>query len=125
MKVAEILYNCELVYVDEHDNVLEESAIRAFKRSGMMLEPKYRCMAGPKAGKIVSHPGDCAHRKDPAKIRSGRKVMRQKGGIIHHKAAISKRKGISKTLVNINRRLSGKTAVQTTGKTAFAGGGVK
>lgn len=107
MKVAEILYTS-----NDENSVLEESAARAFTRKGTKIKAAYRCVSGLKAGKIVAKPGACAHRKDPRKVRAGRKVMRQKGAVIHRKGQMSKRKAISKRLVSINRRLSKKTVFE-------------
>ena len=113
MKVEDILFEheCELeeVWVDENDEILSEAAVRQWKKSGAKMLKKYRCLAGPKKGRMVSKPGDCAVRKDPAKVRHGRKVMRSKKGVISRKTKISKRKSISKILTKLNARLMGKT----------------
>ena len=111
MKVSDILQQtdqCELVYVDENDNILSEGAVRQFKKVGNTLKQKYRCLSGKKKGKLVSHPGDCGTRKDPKKIRQGRKVMRSKKGVINRKGKVSKRKAMSRLVTRINKRLSGK-----------------
>ena len=113
MKVDGVLneYVCEFeeVYVNESDEVLTEAAIRQWKKSGQKMVKKYRCMAGPKKNRLVSKPGDCAMRKDPAKVRHGRKVMRSKKGVIQRKSKIAKRKSISRILAKLNARLMGKT----------------
>lgn len=108
MKLFDILYECEEVWVDENDEVLTEAAKRQFKRVGNTIRKKYRCMGGPKNGKLVSEPGKCATRKDPKKVRHGRKVMRSKKGTIKRKSGITKRKSISRLVSNMNKRLSGK-----------------
>lgn len=112
MKVDDVLneYVCEFeeVYVNENDEVLTEAAIRQWKKSGQKMVKRYRCMAGPKKNRLVLKPGDCATRKDPAKVRHGRKVMRSKKGVIQRKSKISKRKSISKILAKLNARLMGK-----------------
>lgn len=99
----------EAVYVDTDDNILDEGAIRQWKRQGGKLVRKYRCMAGKKKGKLVTNPSGCGQRKDPKKVRTGRKVMRSKKGVIGRKAKISKRQAISKRLAKMNARLMGKT----------------
>jgi hypothetical protein len=113
MKVEELLYDevCEFeeVYVDENDEVLSEAAKRQWKRQGAKLVKKYRCLSGPKKNRLVSKPGDCATRKDPKKVRKGRRIMRMKKGTIRRKSKISKRKSISKILQKLNARLMGKT----------------
>lgn len=97
----------EAVMVDEDNNILTEAAVRQFKRYGNTLKRKYRCLSGPKKGKLVSHPGDCAQRKEPKKVRNGRKVMRSKKGIINRKSKVAKRKAMSRLVSKMNKRLSG------------------
>lgn len=102
--------HCEVVYLDESGNeILDESAIRQFKRVGQKLIKKFRCTSGPKSGKLVSSPQACGQRKDPAKVRRGRKVMRTKGALIKRKTKIAKRKSKSKLVAKLNARLSGNT----------------
>lgn len=113
MKVEEVLFEHECVleevFVDENNEVLSESAVRQWKKQGNKMVKKYRCLAGPKKNRLVSKPGDCATRKDPKKVRMGRKIMRTKKGVITRKSKISKRKSISKILSKLNARLMGKT----------------
>lgn len=113
MKLFEILYDMDLykeVYVDEDDNILNEAAIRQFKLVNKKITRKYRCMAGPKKGRLVAKPSGCATRKDPAKVRHGRKVMRSKKGIIKRKSRITKNKAMNKIVAKMNKRLMGKVA---------------
>ena len=100
----------EEVYVDDDDNILTEAAMRQFKLTNKRITRKYRCMAGPKKGRLVSKPSGCATRKDPAKVRHGRKVMRSKKGVIARKSKISKKKAMNKIVAKMNRRLMGKPA---------------
>ena len=109
MKLDELLYDCVCVIVDEDDNILDEGAVRQWKTTSKGRVMKYRCMSGPKKGRLVSKPGGCATRKDPKKKRVGKKVMRSKKKSIQRKSAITKRKGISKMLKKLNARLMGKT----------------
>ena len=114
MLVTDIFNNynesvCEMVWVDDDDNIIEEGAIRQWKRQGGKLVQKYRCLSGNKKGKLVADPSGCGKRKDPKKVRQGRKTMRSKKGIIGRKAKISKRQTISKRLKKMNARLMGKT----------------
>jgi len=113
MKVEEVLFEHECileeVFVDENNKVLSEAAVRQWKKSGNKMVKKYRCLAGAKKNRLVSKPGDCATRKDPKKVRQGRKIMRTKKGVISRKSKISKRKSISKILSKLNARLMGKT----------------
>jgi len=111
-KVAELLVIsedvCEIVYVGDDNEILSEAAIRQFKRNGNKIVKKYRCLSGPKMGKLVSEPGKCGQRKDPKKVRNGRKIMRAKKSTIKRKSAVSKKKQMSKMVTRMNKRLSGK-----------------
>jgi hypothetical protein len=121
LKLYDILYDpcCEdclyeEVFVDENGEVLSEAAQRAFKLQKVgkgntkKVTRKYRCMAGPKKGRLVATPAACATRRDPAKVRHGRKVMRSKKGIIQRKSRVAKNKSMSKMVAKMNRRLMGK-----------------
>lgn len=115
MKLTDIYIQCEEIYVDENGEVLEEAAIRQFKkkRGTNKMEKKFRCTTGPKAGKIVSDPTSCSKRPDPKKRRQGRKVMRTKKAAIQRKSRVSKKKSISKTLTKLNARLMSKAGRKT------------
>lgn len=110
MKLLEILDDCifEEVYTNAEGEILSEAAIRQYKRVGQEIKKRYRCLSGPKSGKLVAEPSSCATRKDPRKVRQGRKVMRSKKGTIKRKSAISKRKQLSRMVKKMNQRLSGK-----------------
>ena len=108
MKILEVLNECQEVYVDENGEVLSEAAVRQYKRLDQKIVKRYRCLAGPKKGKLVANPAGCATRKEPKKVRSGRKVMRAKKGLIQRKSRISKRKMMSKMVAKMNARLMGK-----------------
>lgn len=100
--------SCEVVYVDPEDNsILTEGAVRAYKRYGQKMVKKYRCIDGPKAGKLVSDPSACAQRKDPKKIKQGRKTMRSKKSTIQRKSQVSKKQALSKRVTQMNKRLTG------------------
>lgn len=99
--------DCEIVYVDEDGEVLTE-AQRAYKRRDRKIIKMYRCTSGPKKGKVVSDPKVCVQRKDPKKKRQGKKVMREKKGIIQRKSKRSKKQAMSKLVKRMNQRLSGK-----------------
>ena len=100
--------SCEIVYTDENGEILSEAAIRQFKKVGTTIKRQYRCTSGPKKGKIVSSPQACGQRKDPKKIRHGKKVARLKKGVRVRKTTISKKKSISKMVTRMNKRLAGK-----------------
>jgi hypothetical protein len=99
----------EEVFVSEDGEILTEAAIRQFKRSGTKMVRKYRCMSGPRAGKLVSEPSKCAQRKDPRKVKRGKRIMRAKKSVIARKTKISKKKAISKLITKMNKRLAHKT----------------
>jgi len=108
MLLDEILYECEVVYVDEDGNeILDEAFIRQLKKVGGKLKKQYRCGSGQKQGRIVATPQACGKRKDPAKRRHGKKVMRSKKKTVARKTKISKKRQISKMVTRINKRLSG------------------
>lgn len=106
--IEEDCVDCEIVYVNEDDKVLNEAARRAYKRVGGEIRKMYRCTTGAKKGKLVSDPKICVQRKDPKKKRQGKKVMREKKGIIQRKSKQRKRQAISKLVRRMNARLSGK-----------------
>ena len=100
--------DCELVWVDEEENVLTEAAKRAYKRQGNTVRRMYRCTSGPKKGKVVSDPKTCMTRKDPRKKRIGKKVARERKGVRIRKTKLAKRQATSKLVKKMNARLSGK-----------------
>ncbi len=108
MKIAEVLNECEVIYTDEDGEILNEAARRAFKRIGKEIKRRYRCTTGPKKGRVVANPIVCATRKDPRKVRHGRKVARSKKGVRLRKTKIMKRTAMSKLARRMNQRLSGK-----------------
>jgi len=108
MLVEEILYECEVVYVDEDGKeILDEGFIRQFKKVGGKVKKQFRCTSGQKKGRIVAEPQSCAKRKDPKKKRLGKKVARMKKGIIKTKSKRTKRQQQSKRITRLNKRLSG------------------
>lgn len=104
---------CEIVYTDEHDNILHEgsilseSAIQAFKRTANVIKRQYRCTSGRKIGKIVANPNDCNKRKNAKSVRAGRAAARKNKSIRVSKTKISKNKSISKMVTTLNKRLKG------------------
>ena len=112
MKLYELFESsveCEVCYFDEDGNeLLDEAAVRQYKKIGQNIVKKFRCLSGPKKGKLVSSPTGCATRKDPKKVRRGRIVMRQKGATIRRKGKIAKKKASAQQVIKINKRLSGK-----------------
>lgn len=85
---------------------LNEGAKPTFKRDGTEIKRCYRCTSGPKKGKLVSDPKQCGARKNPKKVRNGRKVAREKKGVRIRKTGITKRTTLSKLLKRLNARLA-------------------
>lgn len=106
MKLNEItdtpLY--ETVYVDENNVVLDEAAIRVFKRTGKEITRKFRCIAGRKKGKIVAKPTGCAQRKEPRRIRLGRKVARMRKGVRIRKSRLAQKTSVHRLVRRLNKR---------------------
>lgn len=105
MFLDEIFYECEVVYADEDGNILSEAAVRQYKRFGSKIKKQFRCTSGPKKGKIVASSASCSKRKEPRRVRLGRKIARTKKGIRILKSKISKRKSMSKFVSRMNKRL--------------------
>jgi len=116
MKLGEIFLEdyeqCEVVYCDVDGNELNESAIRQMRVIKGAVVKKFRCLSGPKSGRLVSTPSACGIRKDPAKVRRGRQLMRQRGAVVRRKGAITKRKAKNQQIAKVNARLAGKTPAQ-------------
>jgi hypothetical protein len=111
MRLYDILneHDCdcyETVYLADDGEVLSEAAIRQFKRVGQTIVRRYRCLSGPKKGKLVSSASACSQRKDPKKVRQGRKTMRTKAGVIKRKSQVSKKKAMSKLVTKMNKQLT-------------------
>jgi hypothetical protein len=96
----------KLIDIIEPNTILDEAATRAFKRFGREIRRYYRCVSGPKAGKLVSDPSECGKRKDPRRVRNGKKVARSRKGVRVRKSAIAKRTQVSKMVTKMNRRLN-------------------
>jgi len=88
-------------------DVIEESVDRQFKRYGDTFKRQYRCTSGPKAGRMVASPEKCGIRKDPRRVRIGKKSARMKKGQRVRKSKFTKRKTQSKRLSRMNAALRG------------------
>ena len=62
----------ETISEDEYE-MLEEAAKRQFKRYGNKFVRKFRCYGGPKSGRMVTKAADCGVKKDPFKVRQGKR----------------------------------------------------
>jgi hypothetical protein len=99
----------EEISEDQYE-ILDEAAKRQWKRYGNKFVRKFRCYGGPKNGKMVSTAAGCGMRKDPLKVRRGKKAARMKKGSRVRKTMMTKRKSPSKRLVRMNNILRGQKA---------------
>ena len=86
---------------------IAESVDRQFRRYGDTFLRQYRCTSGAKKGRLVSSPEQCGKRKDPRRVRIGKKAARVKKGIRIRKSAFTRRKTQSKRLSRLNTVLRG------------------
>lgn len=84
-----------------------ESVQRQFRRYGDKFLRQYRCTTGPKAGRLTTSPEKCGIRKDPRKVRQGKRSARLKKSIRVRKTLFTKRKTQSKRLSRLNKVLRG------------------
>ena len=96
----------ELTSSDEFDKILE-TVQRQFKRYGDKFLRQYRCTTGQKSGRMVTSPEKCGIRKDPKRVRLGKKAARSKKGQRVRKTLFTKRKTQSKRLSRLNKRMRG------------------
>jgi hypothetical protein len=87
--------------------VFEEGIRRAFKRIANRIKQQFRCTSGRKAGKVVASPNTCATKKDPKRIKAGRKSARLKKSVRIEKTKRAFKKPQTKQLIKMNRRISG------------------
>ena len=87
--------------------LINEKVQRQFRRYGDTFKRQYRCTTGDKAGRMVTSPEKCGIRKDPKKVRQGKKASRVKKGQRIRKSLFTKRKTQSKRLSRLNKRLRG------------------
>lgn len=97
----------EEVLFDEEGEIIEEAAQKAFQRKNKKITRKFRCLTGPKRGKIVATAAACSQRKDPKRVRQGKASARRNKGIRVLKTRIAKRSSQSKLVTKMNRRLAG------------------
>lgn len=96
--------------IDLDDGEIEqmlEAVQRQFRRYGDKFLRQYRCTTGQKAGRLVTSPEKCGIRKDPRKVRQGKRSARMKKGIRVRKTLFTKRKTQSKRLSRLNKVLRG------------------
>jgi hypothetical protein len=91
---------------DDHELLLERVE-RQFRRYGDKFVRQYRCTSGPKKGRLVASPEKCGMRKDPMKVRQGKKSARIKKGSRKRKTAITKSRANSKRVTRLNKVAKG------------------
>ena len=101
-EIAEFINDGELMQ-------LAETVDRQFRRYGDKFVRQYRCTSGPKSGRMVVSPDKCGIRKDPKRVRIGKKSARMKKGSRVRKTKFTKRKTQSKRLSRMNATLRGDT----------------
>lgn len=90
----------------DFDGVLE-AVQRQFRRYGDTFKRQYRCTSGQKAGRMVTSPEKCGIRKDPRRVRIGKRASRSKKGQRVRKTLFTKRKSQSKRLSRLNKVMRG------------------
>lgn len=84
---------------------IDESVKQAYKRDKTKVKRYFRCTSGPKAGMLVSSPGQCGMRKNPKKVRNARKTARMKKGERIRKTKITKKTSLSRLVSRLNKNL--------------------
>jgi len=111
-KLSNVLYEMEnemfglAKALEFNGSLIAESVDRQFRRYGDKFVRQYRCTTGSKSGRMVSSPEKCGIRKDPMKVRQGKKSARTKKSR-YRKIAFTKRKSQSKRLSRMNKALRG------------------
>jgi len=85
----------------------KRTVTRQFKRYGNKFDRQYRCMTGPRKGRLVKNPQKCGMRKDPKQVRAGKKSSRMRKGERVRKTQLAKRRAPSKTVQRLNKRMRG------------------
>lgn len=115
-KIFEYIYEIEENILNEEKGSLtpdiprgksDRKIARQFKRYGNKMERQYRCMSGPRKGRLVKNPQKCGVRKDPKQVRAGKKGSRMRKGQRIRKTKLAKRRPPSQTVQRWNKRLRG------------------
>lgn len=121
MKILRVLeetdhFNKEMEIIEESGGSMtpaikpgkdKRTVTRQFKRYGNTFKRQYRCMSGPRKGRLVTDPMKCGKRKDPKQVRSGKKSARVRKGERVRKTKLAKRRSPSKMVQRLNKRLRG------------------
>lgn len=115
-KLLECIYNIEEEMLNEETGSMtpdiergksSRTVTRQFKRYGNNYERQFRCMSGPRKGRLVKNPQKCGVKKDPKQVRAGKKAARIKKGQRVRKTKLAKRRTNSQTVQRWNKRLRG------------------
>ena len=85
----------------------KRTVTRQFKRYGNTFKRQFRCMSGPRKGRLVTDPQKCGMRKNPKQVRAGKKSARVRKGERVRKTKLAKRRTPSKMVQRLNKRLRG------------------
>lgn len=73
------------------DDIISESASMAWGKSGDKIVKKFRCMSGPRKGRLVNTPSDCSKKLDFKKSKQLKRTIATKGKKMAKKAKRTKR----------------------------------
>jgi len=121
MRIEHVLEMVEDKFELFEEEILEEGSLtpsipvkrskravtRQFKRYGNKFDRQYRCMSGPRKGRLVKNPQKCGMRKDPKQVRAGKKSSRVRKGERVRKTKLAKRRAPSRTVQRLNKRMRG------------------
>ena len=102
MRLADILPSITI----DPEEVITESSVVIFKKIGGKTKRYYRCTSGPKAGTYASCPSACFQRKNPKRVRHGKKVARSRKAVRIRKSRITSKKAAHTMLKRVNDRLT-------------------
>lgn len=93
----------EITGIDNEEYIdLDEK--RVWAKRGNKVVRKFRCMSGPRKGRMVSSPAQCSKPKDMKKSRTLKKTKAQKGYRMTKKANKTKRLNpVSKRIRRMNK----------------------
>jgi hypothetical protein len=105
----------ELFKSDEEillDNIIAESASMAWGKRGDQVVKKYRCLSGPRKGRLVNTPSDCAKKLDLQKSKRMKRNLAVQGKKMARKARRTKRVSpVSKQIQKRNLLMNGEHQV--------------
>lgn len=95
--------------IDSDEEEIQEGVKRAFRRQGKKIKRGFRVTSGFRKGRVVANIKNAFKPRKPARTRTKLKIAARRKKIVRIlKSKRSRRKPISKRLVKMNKRLSGK-----------------